>query len=465
MHLAFPPRLPADDVVQVSVPAGLLGHAKLLEAGSPVDSTMLTFTVANFATDQTVAFRGIGDGDSINNEGDVQLLIDEQSDPSGPNANVMTGAHVRVMDRDNTVVDSQLDPTLLGGTQFTERGNIQWATTSFLLSGRNAGGVYSVASDNLTLTGFAGGAGIGTAAADGTTQSIEWNGANFGVFATDAGAIRYTQVSPLGVAIGTPSTFANGASEFWVTHNPSAQRYAVLYRTPANNLLFNLVQYNGTVSAAQLVTSPDAIPDQGPNVLYVGGTSGLDYSFAAAIGPGGAITPYVGLYTTSTGLVCLRLTATGALVPQGSIDLSVNPDFNASVWTGSQVAAAHYGSHGLFLELISLSSSGSPCTTAASLPLLGPDTYVNTPSIAFNGVELAVGFDVRRILDPVAGTADTFVGVYLYNPTTHLTSVHIFNDIPGERPSITWAGDRWILRYASSTSVIVRTGSLAQVAD
>jgi hypothetical protein len=267
--------------------------------------------------------------------------------------------------------------------------------------------------------------------------------------------VRYTPVSPGLTALGASTTFAAGAAEFWVTHNTAAHSYAVLFRAPGDNLNFSLVQYDGTASSPQAVTSADASPDRTPNIHYVGGTTGLDYVYS------GVATPYAGLYTTSGGLVCLRLTATGALVPGGSTVVNNVPDFYASAWTGTQVAAAHAGAGGLDIELIGLSSGGTPCTQT-TFNALGNDSYVNTPSVAYNGVEIAVAYDVRRILDPVAGTSETFVGVFLYNPTASTSSNRLFNassDVPGERPSLTWAGDRWVLRYASAAGVQVRTGS------
>jgi hypothetical protein len=458
VHLAFPPRGIGDDVVQVSLPPGLTGHAAI------IGPTTLVFTDASFATDQTIPFRAISDADTADDFGNIALLIDESDDPhalSRPvHANVSAGAPVRLIDRANGVIDTTNYPDLFGGTQVTERANIQWGTTSYLVSGRNVGGVFSVGLDNLELSALIDGPTIGTAASDGFTQSIKWNGTNFGVFATDGTSIRYTQVSPL-ATVGASSTFGLGAAEFWVTNNPSAARYAVLYRASStNNLLFSQVPYGGTASAPQIVTSADASPDQAPNLHYVGGTTGAAYAYNAVT------TPYVALYTASSGVVCLRLTATGAVVSGGgSTTLNPTPDFFGSVWIGNQLAAVHHGAAGgggLDIELITLPSTGTACSEITVNALLD-NTYVNTPSVAFNGVELAVGYDVSLITDPIVGTAVTFVGVYLYNPTTHLASNRVFNgttDVPGERPSITWAGDRWLLRYSSAAGVQVRSGSL-----
>ena len=465
VHLAFPPRGDANDVVQVSLPDALIGHASII--GEPI----LVFTDGNFTADQTVQFRAISDADVVDQSGDIALLINESGDPHALSrpipANVLAGAPVRLIDRANSVIGSTDYPDLFGGTQVTERANIQWGTTSYLVSGRDATGVFSVGMDNRDLSALVDGPPIGTAPAstpDGFSQSIKWNGTNFGVFATDGTSIRYTQVSPLATLVGASSTFGLGASEFWVANNPSAARYAVLYRAAStNNLLFTNLPYGGTASAPQIVTSADASPDQAPNLHYVGGLGGTDYNYGAVT------TPYVALYTASSGVVCLRLTATGAIVSGGgSTTLTNTPDFFGSVWTGIQLVAAHHGGAGgggLDIEFITLNSSGAACSEG-TLNALPDNTYVNTPSIAFNGVELAVGYDVSLITDPLVGTAVTFVGVFLYNPTTHLTSNRVFNglgDVPGERPSLTWAGDRWILRYSSASGVQVRSGSMATV--
>ena len=453
VHLAFPPRGAGDDIVVASLPSALSPHAAF------VGASMLVFNDANFGVDQTIHFRAIADADTNDDAGNIQLLISEAGDPSGPNADVTAVAPVRLIDRAHGIISSAAYASLLGGTQLTERTNIQWGTTTFLVTGHDSSGVFSVGSDTRDLGGFVGGPTVGTGNADGSTQSIKWNGTNFGVFISDrlAGAIRYTQVSPALSVVGSSTTLASGASEFWVTNNTAAQRYAVLYRTASDNLSFTAVNYDGTVAAgAQTVTSPDASPDRSPSLQYVGGTMGLDFTY------NGVATPYAGLYTTSGGLVCLRLTATGALVPGGSTALNSVPDFFSSVWINGQIAAAHAASGGsLDIELVSLASSGAPCTQT-TIPGLASDSYVNTPSIAWNGVDIAVAYDVREILDPVSGASDTFVGVLLYNPTSMVMTNRLLNavgDVPGERPSMTWAGDRWVLRYASSSGVQVRTGS------
>jgi len=344
--------------------------------------------------------------------------------------------------------------------------------------GHDAGGVYSVGRDDRDLGSFTSGPGVGTAPADLTTQVIEFTGGSsgtFGVFATEgtgaSATIRYTNVNQSLGVVGSSGTFATGSKEFSVSHNPFAGNYGVMFRTQTDNLNFVNVGIDGTVSAIEQPTAADANADQAASIHYVGGANGTAYAF------NGNNTPFAGLFTaTNGGLNCLRLTATGApVVP--SFQVNSDPSFYGTTWTGNigafpanELGAAHHGAGGLDLEMLNLEdqAAGLPtCTIFRHFDLKGAAgiTYVNTPSIAWNGVEFAIGYDTQSV---IGGNTVRRVGVFIMNPllTAAEWTDRTFDgagDPAGERPSITWANDRWILRYAISGGGGVRVvaGSLA----
>lgn len=458
VRLGAPPRAPANDVVQVSLSAAVAApHGALVSASMPVQTLSLTFNSNNFGTDQVVRFRALADGDQNDDLGDIVLSIDESADPSPPNQNVGAAVPTRLVDRQRSVRARLTYSALRGGTQFTQRGNVRWGSTSFLYSGHDPAGAFAVVRDDRDLTSATQGPMVAMAGADASTQAIEFNDQTWGVFASDGNAIRYTEIAQNLALAGGSASFGTGAKEFWIARNAPTQTWGVLMRGTNDNLQFFRVGYNGTVAGPQQVTAADANPDFGPNVHYVGGLGGQDFVF------NGVPTPYAALYTASGalgGLTCLRLASSGAPVVPG-LALNFVADFHASVWTGTRIAAVHQGTGGLDLEFVDLLSSGSPCALGGHIDLLGPNTYVNTPSLAFNGVEFAIGYDVQRI----EGSDAVFrTGVVLHNPTSGVTTNRLFDgpsDAPGERPSLNWAGDRWILRYAASDGTIhVIAGSL-----
>jgi hypothetical protein len=151
--------------------------------------------------------------------------------------------------------------------------------------------------------------------------------------------------------------------------------------------------------------------------------------------------------------------ADGSVLPAGgTAQVNASSALHTVVHGGTLPVGARHDSAGLALEAYVLNNNNSfpACEVVGTVILRGADTYLNPPAVAFNGVEYAVAFDVQR------GPA-VVVGVALLSGGT--TSVVLFDgpgDVPGERPAITWAGDRWILRYASAGGVQVRTGSMAQ---
>ncbi|MCC6999079.1 MAG: hypothetical protein IT370_30985 [Deltaproteobacteria bacterium] len=445
--LGHPPRGGANDNVLVSIQSPLSDHITI------TSSTTLAFTTANFSTPQTVTFRGVLDSDFLTQLGDVNLLIAESTDaPAGTFPDVTGTAAVRAIDRQITVLASQVYPGLFGGTEFTERANATFGFDNFLVTGHNGAGVYSVASDNRDLNGFtANPASIGDAGPDATTQVVDFNGTNYGVFAADGTGIRYTEMSPALVATNT-SSFGTGNKEFSVTNDPTNSQYGVLYRGANDNLFFTRVPYaGGAASAPQLVTTADASPDRSPSVHFIGNS----FTFNALP------TPFLGLYTqTGGGLTCLRMNAQGVIVAGGgTATLNNNFAFYSSVWSGARAVTARQDASGLILQEIFLNDqNSSPACQFITQVLLRPaDQYVNPPAIAYNGTEFAVAYDVQS-------GANSIIGVALYHPASGTITNHLFNapsDVPGERPSISWARDRWILRYSSTAGVQVRAGSMA----
>jgi len=454
--LGHPPRGGADDNVTVTITpqssGGVLeGHVNI------VGPTMFTFTTADFAVPQTVTFSGTLDSDFLTQSGPIDLRLPESTTdlPAGTYPDVVATAVVRAIDRQIGVLNAILYPGLFGGTEFTERANATFGFDNFLITGHNGAGVYSVASDNRDLTAFAANpASIGSAGPDATTQVVDFNGVNYGVFAADGTGIRFTEMSPALVAGGTAS-FGTGNKEFSVTSDPTNSQYGVLYRAANDNLFFTRVPWaGGAASTAQLVTTADASPDRSPSIHYIGN------SFTFNLLP----TPFLGLYTqTGGGLTCLRMDANGVIAAGGgTATLNNNFAFYSSVWNGGIAVTARQDAAGLIVHGILLNNSNSSpaCELVSTSFLLRPaDQYVNPPVIAFNGTEYAVAFDVQRGANSVVGVA------LLRNPgPTPTIEVRLFDqagEAPGERPSITWARDRWILRYSTTTGVQVVAGSMA----
>ena len=453
VSLGHPPRGGANDNVSVTILPQAMGG--LLEGHvSIVGATTLTFTPGNYSTPQTVTFQGTLDGDFVTQTGPIDLRLPESTTdtPLGTYPDVTAAAVVRAIDRQISVLAAMLYPGLFGGTEFTERSNATFGFDNFLVTGHNGAGVYSVASDNRDLTAFAANpASIGNAGPDATTQVVDFDGTNYGIFASDGTGIRYTAMSPALVAGGT-SSFGTGNKEFSVTSDPSNSQYGVLYRGANDNLFFARVPWaGGAASTAQLVTTADASPDRSPSVHYIGNS----FTF------NGLPTPFLGLYTqTGGGLTCLRMNAQGVVAPAGgTATLNNNFAFYSSVWNGALAVTARQDAAGLIVHGILLNNSNSfpACELVPqSFTLRGADQYVNPPVIAFNGSEYAVAFDVQRGANAVVGVAMLRAG-----PTIEVRLFDQPGDVPGERPSITWARDRWILRYATSTGVQVLAGSLA----
>ncbi len=401
-----------------------------------------------------MTFRGTLDSDFLTQAGNIDLLpIVETTDaPAGTYPDVTGAAVVRAIDRQIPVLATAVYPGLFGGTEFTERANATFGFDNFLVTGHNGAGVYSVASDNRDLTAFAANpASIGNAGPDATTQVVDFNGVNYGIFAADGTGIRFTEMSPALVA-GATSSFGTGNKEFSVTNDPTNSQYGVLYRGANDNLFFALVPYaGGAVSTPQLVTTADASPDRSPSVHFIGNA----FTF------NGFPTPFLGLYTqTGGGLTCLRMNPQGVIVAGGgTATLNNNFAFYSSVWTGSRAVTARQDASGLILQGIRLNDQNSSpaCEVVQQVLLRTADQYVNPPSIAYNGTWFAVAYDVQS-------GANSVIGVALYNPPSGAITNLLFDqpsDVPGERPSISWARDRWVLRYASAAGIQLRTGSMS----
>ncbi len=416
VHLQFPPKGGVDDQVSLT-PA--------VAAKLGVNPATLVFTTVNFGSDQSVAVQGRDDADTTQESINLVLAVVGETPPS-----TATQA-VRIMDDEVPVLGTASYSGLTGGTEFTPRGNIAFGTTGFAITGHDSTGKAQAAHDSRDLSALTGALTIGDGL-EGTPQVAIFDGTGFGLFSAASGGVRYTrEAEDFSSTLLSSTTLVSGVDDFWPAWNGTG--YGLVYRLPPNdNLFFRSVNVNGTVGSAVQVTTATGAAHRHPNAHFVG--------------PG-----YVVLYSTATEVRCARTSATG--VPQGNLALSGMPasvPFLTSVYDGSRVVAAYIDpSKGLFLAKINPTN----CAVESLRRVRGVDNYLNTPHIAFNGVEFAVSYDI-------SGTPNQ-VGVALFDSSLRRTEDTFPLDVgnAGERPSMAWLGDRWGLRVKGDASARVLTGS------
>lgn len=421
VRLQYPPRLSegGTDTVDVSSVAGNLSFAP----------NSFTFDQADFADWVTVVITATDDGDELTDLVDVDLAIAGE---------VATTHAVQVIDDEITVLTSLDVPELTGGTLFTRRQNIGWGSTRLGITGFDAvSGQTRIASNTRELDDSVIGPAVGTGAGPFRTEAVEFDGTSFGFFSTNGGGFQYVQSDETAnaVALSVPVTAANTLN-FWPTWN-GVDRFGVVYRldgATSDNLLFRVVQTDGTVTLPSTLTVAQGADDEAPNVHWNG-------------------TGFTVLYSNGTEVRCLRTNANGALIagsdtvltnfPAGGVTLS-------SVFDGTSIVGAYYDATNS-INLVRINPAD--CTVTGAHEVIGGANvfFSAPPSIGYNGTEFAVAYDYLDGLDERTG-------VLLVTPALEFRDDYVLPDV-GRRPSITWAGDRWAVRYNDATQVKVLVGS------
>jgi hypothetical protein len=415
VQLAFPPRLSegGTDTVDISSTNASLSF-------SP---TSITFDTTDWDQPVDVIVTAADDANAVTENSDADLVI----------ANEVSGTHsIRVVDDEITVIGSTTYQGLSGGTQFTKRQNIQWGSTRLGLVGFDTNGDTRIGSNTRELDdAVTGPAVLSGGGGTNSTEAIEFDGTNFRWFLTNTAGINL-----VGSDETASSTFLNqnfqgtAALNFWPAYNGGSFGVVFTENGASDRLRMRIVQLNGAATAATTLTVADGTDDVRPNAHY--------------IGPG-----YTVVYSSAAEVRCLRTDATGTLVPNSDTALTGFPaggTFVSTVYDGTDIVAAYFnGTNSLNVVRI------NPATCAvngAHQQVLGSFVYLSSPpTIAWNGsTEFAVAYDF------LANNVEQ-VGVILVTPALANRADVVVG--PGTLPSITWAGDRWALRYGDPITVEV----------
>lgn len=406
----------------------------------------LDFTTSNFDDEQQVWFRGADDWETVDFDpsaevsDDVVATLDIPGETSSAAAQAFapTTQDIEIIDDEITMLASASYTTLDGATRHTKRQNINWARTVAVVSAYDADGntiVASVPRDNLGALTVGPTVGDRGAATD-PVESVEWVASDgsttindVGVFATvDASGITYARYQEdLGGTVVSPtSVVASGAVDFWPTYDGS--QFGVVWRdSTEDNLFFRTVSLAGALGTVRTVTAPTGSAHQKPNLHPVSG--------------GG----WIVLYTTAAEVRCVRLAAEGTPITGSNVVLTGVPAaaFVSSVYntdTNRVIAAFNNPTRGLQVAQIDPADCGVDFVRIARPLQLGE--LLNTPFIAFNGSEYKVAYD---LIDGTVGVV-TLSAAVVADDDVNLGA--------GARPSIAWAGDRWIARFEGSVELV-----------
>ncbi len=416
VSLGFPPRLSeggTDTVVITSTLATL-----------SFNPSSIVFGQGDFDTPVAVTVTAADDTNTVRELVDVDLSIVEEVSATHP---------IQVIDDEETILASTTYPGLTGGTLFTKRQNVRWGATRLAVLGFDGSTGDTVIGSNTrelddAVTGPAlGSGGGGTLSA----ESIEFDGTDFRYFFSSSNGIDYAASDETAASTLLNQNVAGTTSfNFWPAWNGSTA-FGLVYREDgavSDRLRFRVVQLDGTASSPTALTIVDGSDDVQPNAHFTG--SG-----------------YTIIYSSASEVRCVRTNAAGALIPGSDTALAGFPAggaFVSTVWDGSNIVAAYYEATNS-IDVVRITPS---CTISGTHHAVGGSNVFlsSPPSIDWNGTEFAVAYDY---LDNNVES----VGVLLVTP-----SLTFRDDYPvglGSRPSITWAGDRWALRYGNPVAIAV----------
>ncbi|MCB9653596.1 MAG: hypothetical protein H6729_05645 [Deltaproteobacteria bacterium] len=420
VYLGYPPRGCAgepfvgstDDVVTVTPE----NAAKLA-----LDPATLTFTCGNYDTPQTVTARGVQDITADNELLNAELAIAAED-------NVSATHPIQILDDELSVLITATFTDWDGATERTRRANLAWGLNRVVVTAHTDADEVFVFSTDRDLDNFAMGPTLANSTSVSTpVDTVDFDGTDFGFFLADTSGIRFARTSE-----DLSSTLANtivatrsiplgrDPVEFWPTYTGSG--FGLIYRNGSGNLFFRSVSLTGSAPTERQVTSLDGSPDLTPNLHW----DGVGYTV---------------IYTSSVEVRCARLSNLGVVSTDDLLpSFPVNGPLVSSVLdsdTGNIVAV--YVDNSLGLRVIEI----DPATCAevgAPRTVRGPETYrSNPPVIAYNGDKFVIAYDY--------GTPAN-VGVLTLDGATNPIDDVVLGS--GSRPSITWTGDRWILRAEGS---------------
>ena len=482
VHLTSRPRRAIGDTVQLTAP----GNIRFDATGTNILN--LGFSAANFGVDQQVLWHVIpGSGTATNFTGAITMTMDsepsDQAAPFGaPNVNDTDAQAVRSLDlEDQTVVNANDPAGFNGATNFTQRSNIAFGVNgtaegivAFTARTTPTGGNSVLGFTDRVLSSPTTGPTIGSGGLDPTVEIVEFDAdsdgtgpdvAAWNVFSSTSAGITFARYAVLtGTALVAPTTVApasDNATDFSVARQGTTTTYGVIYRRETvsrNNLYFRTVNLaTGAVSNEQPSTTANSLVHFHPNLLYA------DTTF------NGQPSPFTVLYTENSATKLSRLTPTGAPLGQFTFGSEFHGDFahaivdqafgQPTIWA----AAVHstgpgLGDNSVVLHVILLPTSGSAASHLGSIQMttaqLAP---ISPPQVSTNGIDYVVAYD-----SGLGGINQ--VGVAKFNFDTGSRDFRL--DGAGDEglfPSITWANDRWVLRYqadnANATGIRLKTGS------
>jgi hypothetical protein len=404
-----------------------------------LNPTTLTYNTADFATPQEVTISATADIDRSDHNLDVTLA----SDPALV-ASVSQIHALRVIDRDVPITASLTVADFTGATLTTKRQNIRWGSTRLAYTAYDNAGNTVVFGNNRDLTDLTGPVSLG-AKAPSSTESIEWDGTNFGAFALTNAGVAYNRFDENLVITDTSVLGFATADQIWPVNNEADDSYGMLFQESVNgNLYFQRVARDGSGSTAVPATVPDASEDNRPNLQHRGTAATSTSAFVV-------------LYTEdgSNAVICRHLSSSGT-IPAGSAEVTLTGFPNNGPFLGSfyrpdidRVLAAYYNpSTGLTIATIRAHDCAAltHTTIGVSTGLVSPP-----PFVAYNGQQFAIAYDYFDL-----NTSAFQVAVALLSSDLILTSDYVVG--AGTKPSIEWVTDRWAVRYEDNNN-----GSLATV--
>lgn len=489
VRLAARPRLAQTDRVQLLAPPLVT-----FNGNTTLD---LFFDDSNFGVDQTVVWNVVDGGAAFTST--IELSIDETADQGAPfgAANISpTSTHaVRAIDDEAVLLSSLEVTTLHGATQFVQRANVAFgfngsAEGIVAVTGRSLpiGGNASLGFTSRSIGAVSAGPATAVGGVEPTTEIVEFDGdddgngpdvAAWNTFTSDATGITYQRFTLAGtvlVAKTVVASAADNATDFSVARNTLTGVYGVIYRRESvsrNNLYFRTVTIaTGARSNEQVVTTADTFVHFHPTLMFVGAGNVTTYDS----GSGPVAAPYAVIYAANGFNKLVRLTASGG--PLGSFTFDQNQfpgNFSSSIFRKEgflpfvpefTIAAASVRSVGpglgdnrVAMHMIGLTSSGTAAQYLGdSLVSNSQMLPISPPAIAFNGVGFAVAFD-----DGLGGNngIGVITGNFLGMGFAELRLADVSDS--GLFPAITWALDRWVLRYQAEapdvTGIRMRTGS------
>ncbi len=409
----------------------------------------LNFTAGNFGTNQTVAIRGLEDADGTHHVFPTTFRALNQS--------VQTVVPVSVIDDEVPIINTAAYPGFVGATLFTKRGNVRWGATRLALSAETAAGNTVMLSDNRALTDAVTGPTLGVTGGTPPTQAVEFNPltGDFVGFATTTNGIVFASVNEAMQAQTSSLVTGQNVVDAWPEWNGT--NFGLVYRdTLLGNLRFQTIGADGSTGQSIQVTVSDGTADQRPNLHYIqnllgAGMHGYVVVFTEAGGTGGTVQ-------------CVRLSAQGVPVLQQALaGFPANAPFVNSVYradTNRLVLSYVDPAVGLRIVQLNPNDPGTGCTTlAATTQTVLPAAQYQSPPpyIAFNGVEFAIAYDIDIPLESPQ------VGVALVDAAYNLRGAGQIGN--GSRPSLSWAGDRWALRYMDNETGNRVTASVGAFGD